>query len=107
MESTPYSPSYWADYGIAALMLFFVGSAAVYVLREWWFTYKPHYIAMKEAETEKEQNAAKLFAKLQESEGVKARILESLSENQTSHAEACIATHGLVKDIHTKVVLGK
>lgn len=98
---------YWANWGIAALILFSIGSVVTLAMREWWIARKPHFIAKWEAETEKEREAARLFSKLTESEGVKNHILETLSDNQMTHSEACHETHGLVKDIHAKVVLGK
>jgi uncharacterized membrane protein YcjF (UPF0283 family) len=102
-DTTPFDATYWADYGIAALILFFVASGVVYALREWWSTYKPHYVAKKQAETVKEEAQARLFQTLTETEPAKvvaqqqtAALLGKVTENQQD-------THTLVKEIHNVV----
>ena len=102
-DATPYDPTFWADYGIAALILFFMGSAFAYAVREWWTTYKPNYIAKKQAETEKEVAQAKLFQTLTETEPAKvvvqqqtAALLDKVTAKQDD-------THILVKEIYAKV----
>jgi hypothetical protein len=99
-DTTPFDATYWADYGIAALLLFFIASGLVYAAREWWTTYKPHYVAKKNAETEKEIQQAKLFETLTATEPAKvvaqqqtAALLGKVTENQQD-------THTLVKEIH-------
>lgn len=100
---TPYDPSYWADYGIAALILFFIATGVVIALREWWSTYKPHYVAKKIAETKKEEAQERLFQTLTETEPAKvvaqqqtAALLGKVTDNQED-------THTLVKEIHSRV----
>lgn len=102
-ESTPYDASFWADYGVAGLILFFLALAVVYAVREWWTTYKPHYVARKAAETDKELAQAKLFQTLTETEPAKvvaqqqtAALLDKVTEKQDD-------THFLVKEIHERV----
>lgn len=115
------TPEWWSNWGVAGMIVFVVVSVSIYVLislNKWlwdyWNTRKPHWEAKLKAEATKEEEAAKLFQTLRESEGTRTEILRALTGSQSAHQSTCVRTEQLiapmvekVEEIHARVVMGK
>lgn len=115
------APEWWSNWGIAGMLTLIGVSVAIYVLvqvRNWlwdyWNTRKPHLEEKLKAEAAKEQEAAKLFQTLRESEGTRTEILRALTGSESALQSTCVRTEQLigpmvekVEEIHARVVMGK
>lgn len=100
------TPDFWANWGIASLILFLVGGLVVWGFREWWAMYKPHYARRLEAQVEKYKkegdfidHVKKTYDQSLEAQNRSATALEQLVQGQSAHnrthrAMQCLAEAG-------------
>lgn len=108
------SIDWWMNWGVLGVLVFVVLFVALYAAREWWSTYKPHYVAKKQAELMRDEKLTAFIDQLSESHGeeieskrqvaeamrTQTALLTKMDNRAEKHADACDDTHRLVKDIH-------
>lgn len=110
------SVDWWMNWGVLGVLAFVVVTVVLYAGREWWSTYKPHYVAKKQAELHRDEKLTAFIDQLSESHGeemaskrkvaeamqTQTALLTRMDNRAEKHAGDCDATHKLVQEIHQR-----